>query len=204
MSSLCGPRMSGKRRRSAAMISVVSSTESVVCVMYASFSSGAVSSRSTSAADSVATLPAVWRSRSRATAGDVTVLAIFPAVAVIAALYGVIVADRQTPVQDHLWLSFAAMVVALAPALFFFGRLVRAGLVSGGDRVRAAEARTTELDRELTAVTELATALVRAKTAEAVDRTLIDEAAKVLGVEFGALVVVNDGVVVATGLVARY
>ncbi len=156
------------------------------------------------AAVSVATLPAVWRSRSRATAGDVTVLAIFPAVAVIAALYGVIVADRQTPVQDHLWLSFAAMVVALAPALFFFGRLVRAGLVSGGDRVRAAEARTTELDRELTAVTELATALVRAKTAEAVGRTLIDEAAKVLGVEFGALVVVNDGVVVATGLVARY
>src|SRR6266542_2398119 len=67
------------------------------------------------AAVSVATLPAVWRSRSRATAGDVTVLAIFPAVAVIATLYGVIVADRQTPVQDHLWLSFATMVVALAP-----------------------------------------------------------------------------------------
>ena len=155
------------------------------------------------AAVSVATLPAVWRSRSRATAGDVTVLTIFPSVAVIAWIYGLMVADRGEPVQDHLWLSFAAMLVALAPALLFFGRIVRAGLVSGGDRVRKAEARTSELDRELTAVTELATALVRAETPQAVGRTVIDEAAKLLGVEFGALVLISDDRREATGLIAR-
>ena len=43
----------------------------------------------------------------------------------------------------------------------FFGRIVRQGLVSGGARVREAEARTSELDRELNAVTGLAAALLR-------------------------------------------
>ena len=57
--------------------------------------------------------------------------------------------------------------------------------------MREAEARTTELDRELTAVTELATALVRTQSVEGVGRTIIDEAAKVLGVEFGSFVLVE-------------
>jgi PAS domain S-box-containing protein len=155
------------------------------------------------AAVSAAILPSIWRSRSRATAGDVTVLTIFPAISAIAAIYGVILIGRNEPVQGHLWLSFTAMLFALAPPIFFFGRLVRAGLVSGGDRVRQAEARTTELDRELAAVTELATALVRTDTVEAVGRTLIDEAAKLLDVEFGALVSISDDLAEATGVVAR-
>jgi PAS domain S-box-containing protein len=155
------------------------------------------------AAVAAAILPSVWRSRSRATAGDLTVVSIFPAISAIAAIYGVIVVERSEPIQGQLWLSFAAMLFALAPAVLFFGRRARAGLVSGGERVRQAEARTTELDRELAAVTELATALVRTETVEAVGRTLIDEAAKVLGVEFGALVLISDDLGEATGVVAR-
>ena len=48
MSSLRGARISGKRRRSALMISPVSSTESVVCVTYASLASGGTASASAS------------------------------------------------------------------------------------------------------------------------------------------------------------
>jgi PAS domain S-box-containing protein len=155
------------------------------------------------AAVSVAILPSLWRSRGRATAGDVTVMTIFPAIAVIAGIYGVIVLDERKPVQEHLWLSFAAMLVGLAPVAVFFGRLVRAGLVSGGQRVREAEARTSELDRELTAVTQLSTALVHAQTAEAVGRTVIDEAAELLGVEFGSLVLISEDLDEATGVLAR-
>ena len=152
---------------------------------------------------SIAIVPTLWRNRSRATAGDLTVATIFPAVAIVAAIYGVVVADNPTPLADELWLSFAAMLVGLVPAFVFLIRAARAGLVSGGARVLEAEARTTELDRELTAVTELATALVRTQTVEGVARTIIDEAAKVLGVEFGSFVLVRDDLSEATGVIAR-
>lgn len=155
------------------------------------------------AAVSVVMVPMLWRSRERVTTGDVTVITIFPAIAVIAAIYGVIVVEQQTPVAGHLWLSFSAMVVGLAPAVLFFGRLLRADLVSGGARVREAEARTSALDRELNAVTELGRELVHAKTADQVGRTLIDEAAKLLGVEFGSLVLINDDLTEANGVIAR-
>ena len=155
------------------------------------------------AAVSVAMVPMLWRSRERVTTGDVTVVTIFPAIAVIAAIYGVVVVEQQEPVAGHLWLSFAAMLVGLAPAVLFFARLLRAGLVSGGARVREAEARTSALDRELSAVTELGRELVHAQTTEQVGRTLIDEAVKLLGVEFGSLVLINDELTEATGVVAR-
>jgi PAS domain S-box-containing protein len=148
-------------------------------------------------------VPAVWRSRSRATAGDLTVATIFPTVAVVAAIYGIVVADDETPVANELWLSFAAMIVGLVPAFVFLIRWSRAGLVSGGARVREAEERTTELDRELSAVTGLATALVRTQSVEGVGRTVIDESAKVLGAEFGSFVLVGEDLSEATGVIAR-
>jgi PAS domain S-box-containing protein len=155
------------------------------------------------AAVSAAILPSLWRSRSRATPGDITVMTIFPAIAVIAAIYGVIVADEGQPVQGHLWLAFTAMLVGLIPAIVFFVKHISAGLVSGGQRVREAEARFTELDRELAAVTELSTALVHAGSAEAVGRMLIDSASQVLGAEFGSLVLIGEELDTATGVIAR-
>ena len=53
---------------------------------------------------SIAIVPTLWRNRSRATAGDLTVATIFPAIAIVAAIYGVVVATNQTPVADELWL----------------------------------------------------------------------------------------------------
>jgi GAF domain-containing protein len=95
------------------------------------------------------------------------------------------------------------MIVGLVPAFVFLIRWSRAGLVSGGARVREAEERTTELDRELSAVTGLATALVRTQSVEGVGRTVIDESAKVLGAEFGSFVLVGEDLSEATGVIAR-
>src|ERR1051325_6229016 len=94
------------------------------------------------------------------------------------------------------------MIVGLIPAFVILVRWARAGLVSGGARVREVEERSTELDRELTAVTGLATALVRTQSVEGVARTVIAESARVLDVEFGSFVLVGDDLSEATGGVA--
>jgi PAS domain S-box-containing protein len=148
-------------------------------------------------------LPAIWRERSRATAADITLATIFPSTAIVAALFGAIVLKERTPFAGHLWLSFAALLVALLPAFLFFGRVAQAGLISGGDRVREAEQRTTELDRELSAVTDLSSSLIGAESAETVARPLIDRAVELIGVEFGALLLISDDRSEAAGVLAR-
>ena len=148
-------------------------------------------------------VPALWRARGRATAADVALITIFPVVALVAALFGAIALQERTPFAGHVWLSFAALLVSFLPALLFFGRVARAGLVSGGDRVREAEQRTTELDRELSAVTDLSSSLVGAETAEAVASPLIAQAVELVGVEFGALLLVSDDLSEAVGVLAR-
>src|SRR5207249_2270151 len=139
-----------------------------------------------------ALLPTLWRERRRASAVDLTLATIFPAVAGISALYGVIVLDERRPLQGHLWVSFAALLVGLLPAMLFFARLAQVGLVSGSARVREAEARSTELDRELASVTNLSSALVGAESPESVARILIDNACELVRAEFGALTLIDD------------
>jgi len=155
------------------------------------------------AAVTAAMLPTLWRERRRASAVDLTFATVFPAVAGIAALYGFVVLDERRAIQGHLWLSFAATLVGLLPATLFFTRLAQAGLVSGSKRVREAEARTTELDRGLSAVTELTGALVGAETPEAVARILIDEACELLDLEFGGLTLIDDELTEGAGVLAR-
>jgi hypothetical protein len=148
-------------------------------------------------------LPAIWRERSRATAADITLATVFPSTAIVALLFGAIALKERTPFAGHVWLSFAALLVALLPACLFFGRFAQAGLVSGGDRVREAEQRTTELDRELSAVTDLSSSLLGAETAEGVARPLIDQAVELVGVEFGALLLIDDDLTEAAGVLGR-
>ena len=153
---------------------------------------------------SVLIVPAIWRNRATATASDVAFATILPSLTVLAAVFGVIVA-----VAGDAGRRSSLGVVRRVPGRARAGRCSSScasrvtALVSGEDRMRKAEARTTELDRELAAVTELSTALVRADSAETVGRTLIDEAAKLLGVEFGGLVVVGEELDRAVGVVAR-
>ena len=155
------------------------------------------------AAVTAAMLPTIWRERRRASAADLTLVTLFPAVAGIAVVYGMIVVDERRPIQGHLWLSFVAMLEALVPAMLFFARFEQAGLVSSSQRTREAEARTTELDRELAAVTELSALLVGAHSAEAVARTLIDRACELVHVEFGALTMIDEDLTEGIGVLAR-
>src|SRR2546422_2992345 len=57
-------------------------------------------------------------------------------------------------------------------------------------------------ERELASVASLSTALARARDAETVGRTLIEECFSQLGVDFAALALVNEDGMSATGLLA--
>jgi PAS domain S-box-containing protein len=155
------------------------------------------------AAVAVAVAPSVWRLRGRATPTDVTLAAVFPVASALGFLYGVLVAVQRRPLEGHLWLSFAALLLALVPPALFFARLARSGVVTSGARMYAAEERTTRLDRELSVVTDLSAALVAAETVEDVARTLIDRALALVEVEFGALTLISDDQSEGFGLLAR-
>jgi len=133
-------------------------------------------------------VPRLWRERQRVTTFDIALAAMFPCIGSVAAMFGVLVAVRREPLEGHLWLSFAALLVMLFPALFFFVRRP----LSGSDRLREAEARTTELDRELASVKTLSAGLVGAATSEEIGRTLIQGATNAVGVDVGAMWLVSD------------
>ncbi len=86
--------------------------------------------------------------------------------------------------------------------MLFFARAAQAGVVSGGDRVRVAEQRTTALDRELLAVTDLSSSLLGAETMEAIARPLLAQAVELARVEFGALLAISDDLSEARGVLA--
>ncbi|MHB8642038.1 MAG: GAF domain-containing protein [Gaiellaceae bacterium] len=151
----------------------------------------------------VAVTPSLWRLRSRATATDVTLAAVFPVAAALAFLYGVLVIVHRQPLEGHLWLSFAALLLALVPPALFFARLARSGLVTSGARMHAAEERTSRLDRELSVVTDLSASLVAAETVGDVARTLIDRALLLVEAEFGALTLISDDQSEGSGVLAR-
>jgi PAS domain S-box-containing protein len=155
------------------------------------------------AAVSAAILPTVWRLRGRATAADVTVASVFPIVAAAGFVYGGVVLQERSPFAGHLWLSFAVLLAGLVPPLLFFARLAQAGDVSGGERMHAAETAKSRLEGELSAVTELSGVLAAAESAEDVARTLVDRTLELVGLEYGAVLEIDDEQREATGVFAR-
>src|SRR5581483_6600435 len=104
---------------------------------------------------------------------DVAVVTIFPALAFSATALGIAVVVDMRPLGGQLWLSFAAALVALVPALLLLTRWSARGLLVGGvRRVREAEQLVSLRDRELGAVAELSTALARAGDPEAAAKPL--------------------------------
>src|SRR6266540_120448 len=155
------------------------------------------------AAVTVVLLPALWRDRRKATVADATLGALFPCVAVAAGVFGAVVDVRRVPVQGDLWFGLAEVCILLLPAMLFFTRLASRTRLLSGERLREAEARSSELDRDLGAVTRIAASLIAAGTTVQIARALIDEATAAMDVEFGALTLIDEELTEARGVLAR-
>jgi PAS domain S-box-containing protein len=149
-------------------------------------------------------VPTLWRERRRLSVLDVAVAAVFPCIAIAAAIDASVVLYDREPIGGHVWPPFAATLVALVPGVLFLLRWRDRGLIAAGTvRAREAEERTSLRDRELEAVSEISNALARTHDLEAAARVLLDRAGGLLGVEFTALALVSADGREATGLLAR-
>jgi two-component system phosphate regulon sensor histidine kinase PhoR len=148
--------------------------------------------------------PRLWRERARLRLTDLALALIFPCIGVPLAIFGAVVFYERRPIGGHLWVSFAACLIALVPALLFLARWRERGeLVTSGARVREAEELVTARGRELEAVAAISDVLARTTDAEAAGRVLLDEVAKLFGIEFTALALIDEEQGEARGLLAR-
>jgi len=146
-------------------------------------------------------LPTLWRMRGRAHLADWGLALVFPAVSIAAAIFGVLVVREERPVGGHVWLSFAAILVALVPAVLILIRgRERSALAAGMGRTIAAEERVSMRDRELEAVSVLSAQLVRAHRELDVAKPLVRQVVELLDVGFASVTLVDAAGDVATGL----
>jgi len=151
-----------------------------------------------------AVLPVLWRDRKSAHLLDWAVVLVFPGVAIAAGIFGVLVIQEQRPFGGHVWVSFAACLAALAPVVPILLRWRERALVARGvGRTLVAEERASSRDREIAAVSEISTALARARTPLDVARPVTAHVARLLAVGFVGIVVVAEDATVAEGLYAQ-
>jgi PAS domain S-box-containing protein len=142
-----------------------------------------------------AMLPVLWRERGRAHVLDWAVVLVFPGVAIAAGIFGILVVQDEQPFGGHTWVSFAACVVALAPALLLLARWRDRDVVAAGiGRSLEAEERMSLRDRELGAVADITLALSRARDASEAARPLVRHVAELTRAGFvGVAVVTRPG-----------
>ncbi|MDQ2983910.1 MAG: GAF domain-containing protein [Actinomycetota bacterium] len=148
--------------------------------------------------------PTLWRERRRVDVADLALVLMFPCVGIPLLVFGGVVLHDKTAIGGSVWPPFAAMLVALIPAVFFLVRWRERSLVAmSGPRAREAEERATMRDRELEAVSAISNALARTHDPQEAGRVLLDEVASVLSVDFTALALIDDAERYAYGLLAR-
>ena len=151
--------------------------------------------------------PQLWRERAGLTANDLALGLVFPCIGIPAAILGVVVLRDRHALGGHVWIWFAATLIALLPALVFVTRWGdRAEASANESNLREAEALEELVSvrgRELEAVAATADALARTNDPEAAGRVLLDEVGSVLGLEFTALALIDEEAGEARGLVAR-
>ncbi len=148
--------------------------------------------------------PTLWRERRRVAITDVALAAVFPGIGIPAAIFGALVLYDRAPIGGHVWPSFAAILIALVPALIFLRRWSEpAGVVMSGPRAREAEELVGVRERELDAVTRIVNSLARTQDPAEAARALLDEVESLAGTEFNALALVTRDEDEATGLAAR-
>ncbi|HZU19664.1 MAG TPA: GAF domain-containing protein [Gaiellaceae bacterium] len=150
-----------------------------------------------------AVLPVLWRDRATAHPLDWAIVLVFPGIAIAAGIFGVLVIHERRPFGGHTWISFAASLVALAPVVPILLRWrERAFVARGVSRSLDAEERASTRDREIAAVSQISAALARARSPLEVARPLTAHVARLLGVGFVGIAVVDDDGAEAEGLYA--
>jgi PAS domain S-box-containing protein len=151
-----------------------------------------------------AVLPVLWRDRSRAHPIDWAIVMVFPGIALACAIFGILVLADGRPFGGHTWASFAAILLALVPALLLLARWRdRAFVVGGIGRTLEAEERVSARDRELQAVAAISNSLARAHNLAEVARPLVRQVTSLLGVGFAGVVIVSEDHAEAVGVYAE-
>jgi PAS domain S-box-containing protein len=146
----------------------------------------------------------LWRGRHRTHPLDRAVALIFPGIALVSAIFGVLVVHERKPFDGHLWISLLAALLALMPALLLLGSWGdRAFLIGSIERSRAAEDLVSARDRELAVVADISGVLMRAATPEAIARPLVRQVTELLDVGFAGAVLVSDDGRLGTGVYAE-
>ena len=157
-----------------------------------------------STAVTAAVLPVLWRDRRRAHPLDWAIVLVLPSSAAAAAIFGVLVVDERRPLGGHVWVSLAAVLVALAPVVFVLARWGDRALIMGGiGRTQEAEDRASVRDRDLEVVGEVSHALVRAATTAAIAQPLVRQVSGLLDVGFAGVAIVSDDGLLAEGVYAE-
>ncbi len=157
-----------------------------------------------SSAVTAAVLPVLWRDRRRAHPLDWAIVLVLPSSAAAAAIFGVLVVDERRPLGGHVWISLAAVLVALAPVVFVLARWGDRALIMGGiGRTQEAEDRASVRDRDLEVVGEVSHALVRAATTAAIAQPLVRQVSGLLDVGFAGVAIVSDDGLLAEGVYAE-
>jgi PAS domain S-box-containing protein len=145
-----------------------------------------------------------WRERAHAHPLDLAIATIFPAIAFAAALLGGLVLHDRRPLGGHIWLSLVAVVIALVPVALFATRWRERALLVGRARGASdAKALVSLRDRELGALAAISGALARAGDLESAASPLVEQVQALLGVEFTAVVLVDEDATTATGVLGQ-
>jgi len=153
----------------------------------------------------VAVLLAVsWRARGRIEAAELGLLCLLATLAVVAATLGALVLHDSRPLGGQLWVSFAAIAVALPPSVLVLARWRRVtpsitGASSGRDR----REQISMLGSELEAVGPISSALGRVDEPRQAAGVVLDEVRRLLGLQFAAIALVGADESEATGLLAQ-
>jgi PAS domain S-box-containing protein len=156
------------------------------------------------AAVTLAVLPALWRDRSGAHPLDWAVFFVFPSIALAAGVFGVLTVTERRPLGGHTWISLATTLAAFLPVLpILVHWRERAFLARGVSRSLVAEERASSRDRELAAVSQISVGLARARSPVDVARPLAAHVARLLGVGFVGVVLVDADERQARGIYAE-
>lgn len=145
--------------------------------------------------------PIAWREWRRATALELAVLSLFPALGVLTGLFAVVVLIDEKPFGGHVWLGLASILIAAFPPLAVLVRWKEhRQLIDGWLRSRETDERVAFVDRELDSVAAVSNLLGRARDPESVARALLARVGSLLSVDLTVLALVDEKRREATGV----